>query len=183
MARLPLELVNVTGCTLLFRDKWPIFFLYFSYSISPHMYRSLFIHNRRNRRDVSSFMQNTTTIDLSSRRASSLSFSLFRGSVTRDRIHGICTGYSLKFCDRNLMEITAVLFPSIEVLRFSRLSFLLPLPVPTRVPLSFFLSLFYFLHRENRLTIARVVGFSSLGEFHEIMSLLVISAAKYFSRF
>lgn len=116
-------------------------------------------------------------------RALSLSFSLFRGSVTRDRIHGICTGYSLKFCDRNLMEITAVLFPSIEVLRFSRLSFLLPLPVPTRVPLSFFLSLFYFLHRENRLTIARVVGFSSLGEFHEIMSLLVISAAKYFSRF
>lgn len=114
-------------------------------------------------------------------RALSLSFSLFRGSVTRDRIHGICTGYSLKFCDRNLMEITAVLFPS-KFFVFPAFHFFY-LCLFLLVFLSLSLSFFYFLHRENRLTIARVVGFSSLGEFHEIMSLLVISAAKYFSRF
>lgn len=48
--------------------------------------------------------------------ALSLSLSFSRGSVTRDRIHGISTGYSLS--DRNPMEITAVLFPSIQVSSF-----------------------------------------------------------------
>lgn len=117
---IPLELVNVTGCTLLFRDKWPILFLSSSYSISLRVYTSLFIHDRRNRRDVSSFMQNPTTIDLSTKSRETRSLSLFlsfsRGSVTRDRIHGISTGYSLS--DRNPMEITAVLFPSIQVSSF-----------------------------------------------------------------
>lgn len=157
-----------------------------------NMYTSLFIHNRRNRRDVSSFMQNPERRSISRHERGAwnfLSLSLSRGSVTRDRIHGICTGYSLRFCDRNPMEITALLFPSIQVLPFSRLSFLLPLPcsyscssLSLSLSLSFFL--FYFLHRENGLTVARVVGFSrSFREFHEIMSLLAISAAKYFSRF
>lgn len=150
------------------------------------MYTSLFIHDRRNRRDVSSFMQNPTTIDLSTRgrHALSLSLSFSRESVTRDRIHGISTGYSFSFCDRNPMEITAVLFPSIQVSSFfppfisftfacsyscSRLS-----PPTSSIKREPF----------NDCACCGVVGFSrSLGEFHEIMSLLVISAAKSFSRF
>lgn len=166
----------------MFREKWPIFFLCFSYSICIHLSLSTIVvidvtclHSCRIQNDDRS-------LDMSEARGT-FSLSLSRGSVTRDRIHGICTGYSLRFCDRNPMEITALLFPSIQVLPFSRLSFLLPLPCSYSCS-SLSLSLFYFFHRENGLTVARVVGFSrSFREFHEIMSLLAISAAKYFSRF